>query len=258
MVVLASTGLALALIPATGSDAAPRGKTPESIVALGDSYLAGIGAGNYRIESGCRRSSDSPAAQVSRAIGARLVDRTCPGSSIRDAAAQADILTADADLVIVQAGGNDLGFVSIALACLLGTEERCREQTRAAGARLAGIESRMVDLVRQIRLRAPAATVWVLGYPRLLESVRRCSPLLSADRVRGAVRLQDALDSVLSTAARRTGARFVDWPRVVDRHSLCSADPWFALPGARWDDLLHPDRRAAAAMADRLRREAAA
>ena len=243
----ASLGHAAATEPRPGT------RSAELVIAIGDSYLSGIGAGEYRIEDNCRRSSRSPAALLARDRGATLVDLSCPGAQVKDASRQATRVTVDTDVVLVQIGGNDLGFVGLAVACLLGSQARCREESLAADGRVTALEANLVGLVRQIRLHTPAARVLLLGYPSLIHGPR-CTSLLTAPRVRDITRVQSALDGVLTRAARRTGAVFVDWPRVVDRHSLCSADPWFALPGQRWDDLLHPDVRASRAMSQRLMR----
>jgi lysophospholipase L1-like esterase len=153
-------------------------------------------------------------------------------------------LPPDADLVIAQAGGNDIGFATLAGACFLAGTSTCLTTVREGHRRIPEVRRGILGLVRQIRLTAPTAEVIVLGYPRLLGSPARCRSLLEADRVRAVDRLQRTLDRVIRSAARTGGATFTDWPRSIDRASLCSADPWYAMPGERLDDLLHPNERA--------------
>lgn len=233
----------------------PRDTAASLITSIGDSYLAGIGAGDYVIGDGCRRSKRSAPAILAGRLGFRHVDLTCPGATIRQASRSAASIPRNSSVVLVQVGGNDLGFTVLAGACLLGGATTCRSSLDQAGARLPAIKRELIGLLRQIRLGAPTASIYVLGYPRLLGRPSQCSDLLGADSVRGINSLQRRLDRALSASARTAGARFVDWPASVDRASLCSTDPWYALPGTRLDDLLHPDRRASATLAARLVKE---
>lgn len=223
-----------------------------TIVAVGDSYLAGIGAGEYLTVDGCRRSARSPAAALAARTRADLVDLTCPGNTIPQALRSTSRIPANADLTLIQAGGNDIGFAILAGACLLGGSSTCSAAVGAAHRQLPEVRRGTIDLVRQARLKAPTSEVIVLGYPRLLGGAKQCSALLDQNRVRDVNRLQRTLDRVIKSAARSAGAEFVDWPRSVDRASLCSGDPWYALPGDRIDDLLHPDARATIALSRSL------
>lgn len=255
---VASAGLALSSpavahaddTPVTPSDIADR-----TIVAIGDSYLAGVGAGDYRTIDGCRRSVNSPAAKLAERTSAALVDLTCPGNTIPQALRTSSRIPATADLTLIQAGGNDIGFAVLAGACLLAGASTCQSAVDAAHRELPQVRRGTIDLVRQARLKAPASQVIVLGYPRLLAKPATCSALLDRTRVRDINRLQRTLDRVIKSATRTAGATFVDWPRSVDRASLCSSDPWYALPGDRIDDLLHPDSRATTALSRSLAKE---
>lgn len=244
IIVLATT-LASSITSVDQASAAP---PPTIIAAVGDSYLAGIGAGRYSTVAGCRRSNRSAPALLARAHNARLIDLTCPGDTTVSASRRASAIPGNTDLVIVQSGGNDIGFAALAGACFLAGTSTCFTTVREGHHRLPEVRRSVLGLVRQIRLTAPTAEVVVLGYPRLLGSPTRCRPLLDAPRVRAVDRLQRTLDRVLRSAARTGGAVFTDWPRSVDRASLCSADPWYAMPGERLDDLLHPDERATRAL----------
>lgn len=253
---LAITLSFLSMVVLVVSPTTPSARAAEiTVAAIGDSYLAGIGAGAYTTTDGCRRSANSPAAHLARRIDARLVDLTCPGDTITSASRRASSLPPSLDLVVVQVGGNDLGFTRLAAACLIGSASLCDQVVSNAHRRLPGIRSGLLSLVRQIRLLTPTSDIMVLGYPRLLGSPERCDHLLDSTVVRSLERLQRILDGVIRSASGTAGADFTDWPRTVDRASLCSADPWYALPGDRIDDLLHPDSRATIAMGRQLTRQ---
>lgn len=234
------------------------------VVAVGDSYMAGIGAGDYTYEDGCRRSARSFAAQSARRSAKELVDASCPGARIPDAIAQATAIPADASAVLVQIGGNDAGFADLALACLLPFGQTCLSDVTAARKRLPSLTRGLVDVAATARARAPKAEVIMVGYPRLLGSPRTCGGtlvgrLLDPREIAAINALQARLDSTIRAAAAESGVRYVDWPRAVDRRSLCSTEPWFVTPlsGATRDSL-HPTAEAYAAMgreiATRLRR----
>lgn len=234
---------------ATASERTSRQLT---IAAIGDSYLAGVGAGSYFVSDGCRRSRMSAPRIMAQQVRAQLVDLTCPGDTIASSSRRAPAIPVGADLVMVQIGGNDMGFAALAGACFLASTSTCLSTVRSGHHSLPKIRQGLMSLVRQIRLTAPSAQILVLGYPRLLGPAQQCSSLLDYQRVRAIDRLQRSLDRVIKSAASSVGGRFADWPRSVDRRSLCSADPWYALPGARLDDLLHPDSRATRALSRHL------
>ena len=240
---------AVVLAPPAQADA-PR------ISAIGDSYIAGIGAGDYTTVDGCRRSSMSYAADLARRESAVLSDLSCPGARAPEALLQAAGIPADSALVLIQIGGNDIGFSRLALACATGGS--CSDAIAGAARDLTGLPDRIAGIVDETRARAPQSRVIVMGYPALLSTQRECRSSLASgwiDRadMAGIIRLQRLLDDAIRTGAETSDAEFIDWPRVVDRHSLCSADPWFALPWtSRPDDSLHPTSPAAERMGQRL------
>jgi len=222
------------------------------VVAIGDSYMAGVGAGDYTVTDGCRRSALSYAADAARRTTSTLVDESCPGARIPQVLEQARQVPATAGTVLVQVGGNDAGFSSIAFACLLPFGTNCLDQIAESRTALASIKLGLQEIGAAVRVRSPSARVVFAGYPRLLDNPRTCasSPLgslLDAAEIRAINALQAQLDLTIKAAARSSGAAYVDWPRAVDRHSLCSPDPWFVTLEPR-EDALHPTAQAYAAM----------
>lgn len=242
--------------PSDRGAAAVEPAAPSGIAALGDSFIAGIGAGSSLVAEGCRRSRMSYPRLLADRWRIPLIDRSCPGATVLETAAQSRGLSGSARVVLLQVGGNDMGFVDVAGACFIASMATCRSAIASARSRLPAMRMRLAALARDLRARLPAATVVLLGYPRLLGEPLACTALLEPRRTRLVNGLQRSLDRHLRLAARGSGVVFVDWPRRVDRHSLCSDDPWFVTFGSatRLDDLLHPTAEATRAMAAHLAR----
>lgn len=241
------------ILPTPHVTAAPdRGPSIGPIVALGDSFIAGIGAGSYTGQLGCRRSRVSYPARVSQLMGRQLVDLSCPGETISVAHSKVSRIPRESSFVVIQLGGNDIGFMHLAGACLIAGRTTCLGSIARANRVLASIGARLENLVRSVYHQAPHARVIVMGYPLMVGSAEECTHLMAADKVWAITALQRRLDRTLQRSTTSTPARYLDWPIRVDRHSLCSKDPWYALPGDRLDDVLHPDNRATLAVADRL------
>lgn len=240
--------------------AAPAQAAPAPLAAIGDSYMAGIGAGDYVDDDGCRRSVRSYAADASRRIGEALADASCPGARIPQVLEQVTDIPVDATSVLVQVGGNDIGFGALAAACLVPFAPSCLPQIAQAQARLPEVAGGLLDVADAVRAQAPQAQVVLAGYPRLLASPRQCSrtlvgSLLEPGEITAINALQARLDATIRDAARTAGARYVDWPRSVDQHSLCSLDPWFVTVGTgNLGDALHPTAPAYSAMGREISR----
>ncbi len=219
------------------------------IVAVGDSFLAGIGAGDYDEVNGCRRSRNSMPALLAQRNGAALVDLTCPGATTAHTDRSMAAIPQNSGLILIQVGGNDIGFLTIAGACFIASERACLEQVSRGQSQVPSIATDLRHQIATIKQRSRDADIVVLGYPRLLGNPRQCESLMTPARVASINALQRQLDRTLRAVAISSGARFVDWPRRIDRHSLCSTRPWYALPGTRIDDLLHPTPIAARVMA---------
>lgn len=235
------------------------------VTAIGDSFIAGIGAGSYVESGGCRRSTASYASQLARTTGSAFTDLSCPGATTSVVQAQAAAIPSTSTTVLVQAGGNDIGFGDVAGACTIGGANSCSAALKAASQALASLSPQVHAVLAQAHSRAPDADIVLVGYPSLVQGVVPCSGslvgmLLGPDRLTKVAQLQHRLDRTLKTALRDwkranavAHARFVDWPQQVNAHSLCSAEPWYVVPGSGdLADLLHPTLAAHTAQAASL------
>lgn len=232
--------------PEPGPEPGPA-PTIEQYVALGDSYTAAPLVPQVDIAEGCYRSTRNYPAQVARALGVELVDRSCSGARTRDMTAaqlpgvapQLDSLTPQTDLVTVSIGGNDFSvFGTLVTHCPTlraanPTGAPCRDQMRAPGgdrllSAIARTRARVTEVVAAIRERSPRATVLVVGYPQIAPRSGRCPDLLPlADRdVDYAVQVNRRLTDALRHAARQNQVEYVDVWTASRGHDICSADPW--------------------------------
>ncbi len=227
--------LALALLMSM----APAPAAPE-LVALGDSYAAGLGAGDEASDD-CRRSPHAYPELWARRNSASLVFAACAGARTGDVAGQAERITPSATLVTITAGGNDAGFADVMTTCTLGKDDECVQRVDVAVRFIREeLPGRLDALYAVVRGRTSADVV-VLGYPRLFSFETWC---LMSGRKREAVnRAADALAEVTHDRAGAAGFEFVDVRRAFEAHGVCAAEAWMnGLVLAPVDRSYHPNR----------------
>jgi lysophospholipase L1-like esterase len=170
---LIATVIALAGFVTVGAPTAaagPSGTLP--YVALGDSFAAGIGAPPYVTSpAGCLQSSKGyPALLDPKGRIDLQANATCPGATINYVRSKLPLEPNDTiRLVTLTVGGNDLGFGTLAGACLGGTQEQCLMAIEDAKSKLTGLRSDLTVLYGQVADAFPNALIVVTGYPRLVE-----------------------------------------------------------------------------------------
>jgi hypothetical protein len=255
----------LVALPAHPAAAGPQypasGHSSGPIVAVGDSFISGLGAGDYRVSAGgCRRSQRSVARLVAIRAHRLLIDLSCPDARLaHDSDGPLNLdrqiagVPADAAVVLMGAGGNDLGFATVTAPCLIAGTGTCQAAVAAARERLPAVTRHLTRALLHLRQRAPRAQVIALGYPAIVRSTPLCDLWLGSQRVTWLTALQRDLDRAIRTAAVRAAARYVDWPPEGGRHTLCDVEPWFVIGEATIiDEVLHPTYAAVRAMAQRL------
>lgn len=275
-----ATALAAAVVTALGALAAPTAQAgqPLGYVALGDSYSAASGVWPPDPDAPplCLRSSRNYPHVIAERTGARLTDVTCGAAETRHfttaqypgVAPQVDALDADTDLVTLTIGGNDSGvFVGAILACgsagllTLGQGSPCRDihGSRFEDTIRDTTYPSLVNALRAVRTRAPAAEVAVLGYPWILPATGGCfdrMPIARGD-VPYLRSLQTTLNDAVRRAAQATGATYVDLNTVSEGHDACRP------AGVRWIEpvlrttnpvVVHPNALGEANMAEQTMR----
>jgi lysophospholipase L1-like esterase len=200
-----------------------------SYVALGDSYSAGNGAGNYISSSGnCHRSNSAyPALWASAHSPSSFTFAACSGAVTTDVTnSQLGALTSSTGLVTITIGGNDSGFSDVMTTCVTSSESACVSRVNTAETYMRNtLPARLDTVYNAIRAKAPAARVVVLGYPRVYTLNTFCVGLTPTDHQK----IDEAADLLDTTTAARAAAHgfvFGDVRSTFNTHELCSGDDW--------------------------------
>ena len=234
---------------AAGQCAAAAGATesPGKYVAMGSSYAAGPGISapaDGRSEA-CGQSTVNYAHQLAQRRQLDLVDVSCSGATTADILErgqqgfrpQVEAVTADATLVTVTIGGNDLAYIGTmnAMACkrepLVEPEVRAnfcnvlpRSKTEAA---LPVLEQNLSRIVTEVRRRAPRARLVLVGYLPVLPETGSCAQLkLADDEIEWLRWVVLQLNEITKKVAAETATRFLDGLQLGRGHDACAAEPW--------------------------------
>jgi lysophospholipase L1-like esterase len=266
-------------VPATAKVSPPTAN-PHSIqtspyVALGDSYASAAGVAPFVADAPptCSRSTLNFAHDIAaRTQATSFTDVTCSGAKTSDfftsqapgVAPQLDAVTRKTRFVTMTIGGNDenvftgsfFGCATISSTDVLGNPCQRKYGTTFTDAIVNQTYPNLVAALTAVRKKAPAATVVVLGYPRILPDAGRLSCYPSMPISMGDVpwlnHEQEVLNAVIAKAATKTGARFVDMTASSAGHDAC------APVGTRWIEPaigpvnafpVHPNATGEAAMA---------
>jgi len=204
------------------------------LLALGDSYSSGEGAGDYQpgtdsANNSCHRSRNAWPALLAHQRGlAVLPSLACSGATLTDLVAgragsgqperragQLGRIAGDASVVTVTIGGNDLGFRSVIQDCIAGdcVARYHRPSGDVLDARIDDLARRLPAAYRAIQAAAPRARVFVVDYPRLFPDDRpncaalnRISPE-EGDYLNGRI---ERADIAILDAAREAGVTGID------------------------------------------------
>jgi lysophospholipase L1-like esterase len=221
--------------------------TKLTYAALGDSYAAAPLVPVTDVANGCFRSSSNYPSIVAKKLGATLDDRSCGGartvdfhrSQFPDVPPQLTALKARPDVVTVGIGGNDervFGQLVDRCPALRSSKPdgapcaaamRSKDGKDALLTALARTGRKVTALLREIHRQVPDAQVLVVGYPQIASADDRCSELpLARGDYAYATKVNFALTEMLRTAARATGATYVDVWTASKGHDICADDPW--------------------------------
>ena len=253
-------------LPETTSSARNLDSTPVGrYVALGDSYAAGplvpVQTGQ---PAGCLRSTNNYPSVLARSAGFQdFTDVSCSGATTEDMTepqevklgpnpAQLDVLNGTESVITLTIGGNDIGFGEIIQECATRSSQNlagaaCRDFYTEGGEdqlaeRIEGTASKVADVLSEIRDRAPAARIAVVGYPSILpDEGPGCYPVapFSAGDTAYLRETEKGLNAMLAGEAGEAGVDYVDTYTPTIGHDICR------LPGVKWTEGLVPTSPAA-------------
>jgi lysophospholipase L1-like esterase len=171
--IVAATALVAVIAAAPAASAA----TPTvHVVAMGDSYASGTGAGDYQAgtEGVCWRSNNSYSEQIvakarARGRSVEFTNVTCSGAASTDLYTrflnqppQMDALRPDTNVVLLTIGTNDIGYAAYGGLCV---QSDCSgAPTQAEAAKLPGMAANLARLFKDIQARSPYAKIVLAGY----------------------------------------------------------------------------------------------
>lgn len=206
------------------TDASPAA-TGGAYVALGDSFAAGMGGGDYL--DACLTSPNGYAAMLGNDPGWTRVElRGCSGATTEEVtASQLSGLEEDITLVTLTVGANDLGVRALGDACFTASAEACSATLAAGIERLGELSVDLPALYGAIRAAAPDATVLVTGYPLLVEEPADDAGTAVND---GMSLVNDVIEASVDAAGDRF--RYVDVESAFVGHRIGSVEPWLVAP----------------------------
>jgi lysophospholipase L1-like esterase len=241
---------------------------PGSYVALGDSYTAGPDIPDQTGgTAGCEQSSSSYPHLVARSMRLALTDMSCSSATIASLSApqstsdginpaQLSVLSAATTLVTLGIGGNDVGWSAIITRCteldlipalMSGDSTPCEDYYKSGGTdpiqqKMQAVAGQLAEALAQIRLRAPRARIYVVGYPDLLPAVGgACAHTVGiTDGDMAFLNNEEMrLNSMLRQDAQAAGDGYIDTYTASEGHDACSA------AASRWIEPLLPASPAA-------------
>ncbi|BCW20290.1 hypothetical protein NtRootA9_29980 [Arthrobacter sp. NtRootA9] len=243
-----AAGLA-ALAVALGSAAAPAAAAPPvpdvDLVAFGDSYTAGIGAGAYTTAAPCLQTDGGYVSLLLKlpVVGGNSANAACAGAVLTDrpsdavpsvmeqvaAAAAAGKLSVRTELVTVTAGPNDIDFTTPLKICASMPLDACAQAVQRVRGALPAVQANLVEALTAVRRAAPRATIVVFGYPLLFDP-DGWPTLLTPEAQRlvnaGTLTLNGTIERAAESPRVKAKAVYVDVTRAFTGHTLNSAAPW--------------------------------
>ena len=219
------------------------------LVAIGDSYTAGTGAGDFDPPSSACLQTDGGYVDVldsepivgvvanAACHGALLKTEAQPGiTSVMDQIAQltgSEALSGRTELVTLTAGANDVGVNTVLYYCATFAAEVCQQAVGGAVQMMPSVGANLTQALVAIHRAAPRAKIAVLGYPRLFDPtglpvmppenqilVNQGTALLNATIAASVAR---------ANALYRANAQFINVTARFAGHEANSPDAWIVL-----------------------------
>jgi len=214
-------------------------------VALGDSYSAGVGSRVFYEESGeCKRSPDAFGPKIAAAKGYTLNFEACSGAKTPEVnEKQLGKLSSSTALVTITIGGNDAGFSNVMLNCALyyfTCGSAISEADEFIAKKLPGL---LETTYKDIRAKATAAQVIVLGYPKLFtKEGKTCNVnFLTSGNEKKINESAEKIDAVIKARAEALKFTFVNPTSAFEAHAVCASEEWLNGQSDPLSESYHPN-----------------
>jgi hypothetical protein len=217
-------------------------------VAMGDSYTSGPGITPYAegAPADCGQSSLNYPHLVAAALNFVLTDVSCGGARTEnftvaqhpDQPPQFNALGESTEVVSIGMGGNDGGlFGTLVQGCSerdtknVTTKAPCKELYEAFVTKtLAEDKGPAQAALREVKLLAPHAKVFVVGYPYITPKKGKCPMVLpwTEGDLKWFRSVQKTGNASLKAGAKANGAIYVDTAKASEGHDACQS------VGTRW------------------------
>jgi uncharacterized protein YraI/lysophospholipase L1-like esterase len=258
-----------------GPTSPPSGGATWGMVSLGDSFSSGEGApdlppalshpaGAFWENQACHRSHIAWPAQVASRLGLVLRNFSACSGATTDAlvdpfkgqrAQVAELASAaNARLVTLTFGGNDVDFRGIAIQCLAPALRSCDSKYgRSVRAVIDDAAPALRAVYRRVLRTAPDARIAVVGYPQFFTGPQRFCPFLS-DAERAWMNSQiEYMNKTIARMVRDIGSvrlTYLDVTAAFANRGVCSADSLMNGPTQPVMYSLHPNRNGQGALTD--------
>jgi lysophospholipase L1-like esterase len=251
--------------PTTTTTTSPARMKGERYVALGDSYSAGEGAGNYYPGTfgpsgdGCDRSRNAYPVLVAKHLGAPFNGEpgieepfaACSGATTVDLtepfkkeAPQLHHLGPATKVVTISIGGNDAGFGPIVTFCLQNPRECVAKEGRVFDNNLEALAKKLPTVYSRVRTSAPNARVVAVPYPDFMPAGGTCNPTTMAIRTAAVLGRKNVtlpadavvmmhkdildLDAMIGADAKAAGFSVAQIDQGLwSSHNICGGSSWF-------------------------------
>ncbi|HHV22863.1 MAG TPA: SGNH/GDSL hydrolase family protein [Propionibacterium sp.] len=240
-----TASLALIGAAAQPADAGPMTPNRGRYAALGDSYAAGVGNQPLKNAGVSLRSAAAYPVLLADQVNKVTFLAVSGATTGTVSAHQVPQIPRSVTQVTLTAGGNDVGFGMIAMACTSpDAATQCGPAVAAAQARLPQMTADLAALIQQVQDQAPRAEIYVTGYPILFQ----CGPHPVLGTVDAA---NQQLNHAIRAVALAQGATYVDVTDEFAGHGLCQGPNSWILPAGSVAPL-HPTARGQQAYADAI------
>jgi lysophospholipase L1-like esterase len=226
-VVVGVVGSAGAATPPSSSKAVKL-QQGDVYVSLGSSLASGFGIANQ--STPCGRSDKSYGPLVAARYGLQLVDVSCGAAAVPNVVdtpqganpPQLDAVPADAKLITIGLGGNDIGYNGTALGC--GDPATVCSAPPNLAADSAALPGKLDAMLAAVKAKAPDATIVVVTYPREFPK-QNCPALSLTDEELALLQQMGAtVEKALVTAAKKAHVRIADPYVQRGDHTACAPE----------------------------------